>query len=367
MRSNDEREVTTRHPFGAMPDGTPVEAFTLVNANGIEIRTIPFGCVIVSLLTPDRYGNRDDIVLGYDTLAEYLGQSSYFGAVVGRYANRIAGGEFVLDGSRYQLTRNDGRNHLHGGDRGFDKHLWGADEVRTSNGRGIVYSRISEDGEQGYPGTLRARVRYVLTDGDDLEIDYEAATSAPTIVNMTQHSYFNLACGVSGDVLGQQLTLHADRFTPVNADLIPTGALASVDDTAFDFTRPTAIGARIDAADPQLKHGGGYDHNWVLRGGARGELARAARLVDPVSGRVLEVSTTEPGIQFYSGNQLDGVTGKRGRRHGRRAGLCLETQHFPDGPNQPRFPSSVLRPGTTYRSRTVLHFGTTGEWTTGEY
>lgn len=347
-----------RAQFGALPDGRHVEAFTLRNRNGMEVSAISFGGIITSIVTPDRNGAPGDIVLGHDDLAPYLEQKAYFGAIVGRHANRIAQARFSLDGREYRLAANEGPNHLHGGVRGFDKRLWDAAEVRTATGNGVAFTRTSPDGEEGYPGTLRVRVQYVLSDGDELQVDYEADTDAPTVVSLTQHSYFDLACGASAGVLGQLLTLHADAYTPIDAGLIPTGALEPVYGTPFDFREPTPIGLRIAAPDPQLRYARGYDHNWVLRR-SPGGFARAASLLDPMSGRTLEVATTEPGLQFYSGNQLDGtVTGRRGRRYAAHAGLCLETQRFPDGPNRPAFPSAVLRPGERFRSRTVFAFGT---------
>jgi aldose 1-epimerase len=350
--------VITRTPFGALPDGRPVHAFTLTNAAGVELRAITVGGVIASLHTPDRRGEPGDIVLGHDAVQPYLDGTAYLGAIVGRHANRIARGRLVLDGRVVQLTINDGRNHLHGGRRGFDKQLWNGEEVRASGGDGVRFSRVSPDGEEGYTGTLRVRVQYLLTDENELRIDYEAESDAPTVVNLTQHSYFDLSCGAADDIGGHLLTLHADAYTAVDAELIPTGDRVAVEGTPFDFRMPTPIGARIAGRDVQLQHGLGYDHNWVLRRPATQGVAPAASVLDPISGRTLEVLTTEPGIQFYSGNQLDGtIIGKQGRRYGARAGFCLETQHFPDGPNQPSFPSPVLRPGELFRSRTVLRFG----------
>jgi aldose 1-epimerase len=347
-----------RAPFGQLPTGEAAEIFTLTNRHGVEVRATNYGGIIVSLRTPDRRGQFDDIVLGYDSLAGYVAASPYFGAIVGRYGNRIARGRFSLDGATYQLATNNGPNHLHGGVRGFDKVVWDAEPFRSDSGAGVAFSYTSRDGEEGYPGTLRARVRYTLTEGDELIVEYEATTDKATPVNLTQHSYFNLAGAGRGDILGHELTLNASAFTPVDTTLIPTGELAPVAGTPFDFRTPTAIGARIGQADTQLRFGGGYDHCWVLdRGGAAG-LVLAARLREPTSGRTLEVRTTEPGIQFYSGNFLDGSNvGKGGRPYAYRTGLALETQHFPDSPNKPSFPSTILRPGETYRSRTVFAFG----------
>jgi aldose 1-epimerase len=348
----------TRAPFGKLPDGTAVEAFTLRNAHGVEVRAITYGAIITSLRVPDRAGRFDDVVLGHDTLAGYVEKPAYFGAVVGRYGNRIAKGRFTLDGKTYTLATNNGPNHLHGGVRGFDKVVWKAEPA--ASGAGVTFTYTSPDGEEGYPGTLTARVTYTLSDRDELGLEYSATTDKPTVVNLTQHSYFNLAGASSGgDILGHELTIDADRFTPVDPTLIPTGELAPVAGTPFDFRKATAIGARIGQDDEQLHRGGGYDHNFVLDRPEAG-LRRAVRLADPKSGRTMEIQTTEPGVQFYSGNFLDGtITGKGGTVYKYRSGLCLETQHFPDSPNHPAFPSTVLRPGKEYRSKTVLVFGVT--------
>jgi aldose 1-epimerase len=353
-----EREATiNRALFGTTPDGSQVEAFTLTNANGIELRTISYGAIIVSLRVPDRTGRMDDIVLGYDSLQGYLRVSPYFGAIVGRYGNRIGSGRFTLDGRTYRLATNNGPNHLHGGNRGFDKVVWQAEPLQNDSGVGVTFTYTSPDGEEGYPGTLLARVSYTLTDRDELVVEYHATTDQATPVNLTQHTYFNLAGDGRGDILGHELLINADSFTPVDSTLIPTGSMAPVDGTPFDFRTPTAIGARIGADDQQLRFGGGYDHNFVLRQ-EDVALGHAARVVEPSTGRTLDIYTTEPGLQFYSGNFLDGtITGKGGRVYHHRYGLCLETQHYPDSPNQPQFPSTVLRPGQEYRSRTVLVFG----------
>jgi len=352
-----KKASVVRAPFGQLADGSPMEIFTLTNANGVEVRTMPYGAAIVSLRVPDRGGRIDDVVLGFDTLDGYLARTTYFGAVVGRYGNRIAKGQFTLDGRSYQLATNNGPNHLHGGVKGFDKQLWHAEPFDRDGRVGVAYTLTSADGDQGYPGTLNVKVTYTLSPANELTVEYEGTTDHSTVINLTQHSFFNLAGDGSGDILGHKLTLDADRFTPVDATLIPTGELAPVDGTPFDFRQPVAIGARIDADHPQLRHGTGYDHNWVING-SPGTLRHAARVEDPSTGRTLDVSTTEPGVQFYAGNFLDGtITGKSGHVYKRRAGLCLETQHFPDSPNKPQFPSTVLRPGETYRSRTVFTFG----------
>ncbi len=349
--------TVTRASFGTMPDGTPVDVYTLTNVHGLEVRAITYGGIIVSLKTPDRNGRLGDIVLGFDSLDGYLKSSPYFGAIIGRYGNRIARGRFTLDGKTYTLATNDGANHLHGGVKGFDKVVWHAEPVQNDKSVAVIFTHTSPDGDEGYPGTLHVRVTYTLTDNDSLEVDYYATTDKATPVNLTQHSYFNLAGDGSGDVLGERLTIDADHYTPVGAGLIPTGEIAPVESTPFDFRTPTAIGARIDADNAQLKLAGGYDHNFVLEREGDG-LAHAARVVDPASGRTLDIETTEPGIQFYSGNFLDGtITGKDGHVYGHRNGFCLETQHYPDSPNHPTFPSTILRPGREYHSTTVFTFG----------
>jgi aldose 1-epimerase len=347
--------VVTSQRFGTMPDGQAVEAYTLKNAQGIELTAIGYGGIITSLKTPDRSGAVGDIVLGFDTLDGYLKGHPYFGAIIGRYGNRIGKAQFVLDGKTYPLAKNNGPNHLHGGIKGFDKVLWATSTPAGQNA--IVFTRTSPDGEEGYPGNLAMHVTYTLTDANELIVDYHATTDKATPVNLTQHTYFNLAGNGSGDILGHELTLNADRYTPVDDTLIPTGELASVEATPFDFRKPTAIGARINGDHAQLKAGKGYDHNWVLnRSGAGQQLA--ARVVDPKTGRTLEVTTEEPGIQFYAGNFLDGtLTGKGGAVYAHRTGFCLETQHYPDSPNKPDFPSTILKPGQDYKTRTVFKFG----------
>ena len=345
--------AVTRAPFGRTPDGQDIEVFTLRNANGIEVKAITYGGIITSLKTPDRNGAMADIVLGFDSLDGYLGDHPYFGAIIGRYGNRIANGRFTLDKNEYRLAVNNGPNHLHGGVKGFDKQVW-TPEILGNNA--VRFSRISPDGEEGYPGTLQVAVVYSLTNYNELIVEYQANTDLPTHVNLTQHSYFNLAGAGSGDILGHELMIAADSYTPVDATLIPTGEVATVAGTPFDFRTPTAIGARIGAAHPQIKNGQGYDHNWVLTR-IKDSPQLAARVVEPASGRVLEVATTEPGMQFYAGNFLDGtIAGKGGRAYGRRSGFCLETQHYPDSPNQPDFPSTELRPGDMYSSRTIFRF-----------
>jgi aldose 1-epimerase len=356
--------VETRHasvaraPFGKLPDGTAVELFTLTNAGGMEVRVTNYGGIITAIRTADRNGTPGDVTLGYDSLDGYLKSTPYFGAIVGRYANRIGKAQFKLDGHTYKLAANDGPNTLHGGLKGFDKAVWQAEPFEKEGEAGVVFTHASPAGEEGFPGTLSMRVTYTLTDHNDLAFDYYATTDQPTVLNLTQHAYLNLAGEGSGDVLGHELTINADRYTPVDATLIPTGELASVAGTPLDFRTKTAIGARIDADYPQIKLGHGYDHNFVLNK-QDAELALAARVEEPTTGRVLEVRTTEPGMQFYSANWLDGtITGKAGRPYNRRGAFCLETQHFPDSPNKPTFPTTVLRPGEEFRSKTVYTFST---------
>jgi aldose 1-epimerase len=325
----------------------------------MQLSVMSYGAAIVSLRVADRDGNLDDIVLGFDSLDAYIRHSHYFGAIVGRYANRIGRGRFELDGTRYQLPVNDEPHHLHGGTRGFNRVVWECEPFRDDRGEGLGLRHTSPDGDQGYPGTLDVEVRYLLTGSNVLEVDYRATADKPTPVNLTQHSYFNLAGAGQEDILDHRLTIDADAYTPVDCTLIPTGKIEPVDSTPFDFRTPVAIGSRIGDPDPQLEYARGYDHNFVLRDEGPG-LRHAARVVEPVTGRTLDVFTTEPGLQLYSGNQLDGVAGRGDRRYGRHSGFCLETQHFPDSPNQPRFPSTILRPGTRYESRTVFAFGIEG-------
>ena len=344
-------------PFGRA-GGEPVEIYTLANAHGVEARIMTYGASIVSLKTPDRRGHFENIVLGFDELEPYLAGVPYYGATVGRYANRIANARFALDGTTYPLSANDGPNSLHGGKRGFDKRVWRADTAKGGANR-LRLTYVSGAGEEGFPGELTAHVTYRLGDDDSLEIDYEATTTAPTPVNLANHSYFNLAGDPRLSILNHSLRINADTFTPVDANLIPTGELRPVAGTPFDFRRTTAIGARIEGADQQLKLGRGYDHNWILRAARPGSALRlAAVLTDPGSGRVLEIRTTQPGLQFYSGNFMNGKPAGEGSVFGYRTGLCLETQHFPDSPNQPAFPSTILRPGETYSEKTVLTFKT---------
>jgi aldose 1-epimerase len=349
---NEALAKMSKQDFGKTPDG-PVSIFTLTNRSGMEVRIINYGGVVVSIKTPDRTGKMADVALGFDSIDGYLKEHPYFGALIGRYGNRIGKGKFKLNGKEYKLATNNGENSLHGGTRGFDKRLW---KAVPSGDNGIELSYVSKDGEEGYPGTLTVTVRYTLTDANELKIDYSATTDKDTVVNLTNHSYFNLAGQGEGDILQHQMMLNASRFTPVDAGLIPTGELKKVDGTPFDFRKPTAIGARIDQKDEQLKLGKGYDHNWVLDAAKEG-MTKAAEVYEPKSGRVMEVFTREPGIQFYTGNFLDGSNkGKGGKVYKFRYGFCLETQHFPDSPNKPSFPTTVLKAGGHYQTSTVYKF-----------
>ncbi len=343
--------------FGVTQDGKAADLYTLTNAHGVEVRAIQFGGIIVSVRVPDRNGKVDDVALGFDNLDAYLDNKPYFGSIVGRYANRIAGGTFTLDGTKYTLARNNGENSLHGGLKGFNKVMWDAAPFTSKEGNGLHLSYLSKDGEEGYPGNLKVKVSYTLTDKNELIIDYEATTDKATPINLTQHSYFNLAGEGNGDVLGHEMQINADRFTPVDKNLIPTGELRPVKGTPMDFTKPTTLGARINDNYEQLVLGRGYDHNYVINQ-KDGNLTFTARVVEPKSGRVLEVYTTQPGVQLYTGNFLDGVKGKHGHVYNQRDAFCLETQHFPDSPNHPEFPSTILRPGQTFRSRTIYKFST---------
>jgi aldose 1-epimerase len=358
MADQPSHGTITSAPFGATPGGEAVELYALRNRHGMQASIATYGGIVTSLTAPDRAGHYADVVLGYDSLAGYLRQSPYFGALVGRYANRIAHGRFTLNGVTYTLATNNGANSIHGGRVGFDKVVWKvANASVTSGGPQLTLTYLSRDGEEGYPGNLSVTATYTLTEDDALRLGYRATTDRDTVVNLTQHSYFNLRGAADpGDVLGHIVEIRADRFTPVDEGLIPTGELRPVAGTPFDFRKPTAIGARIDGTDEQLRYGRGYDHNWVIN--ARpGELTLDARVFEPRSGRVLEVLSTEPGLQFYTGNFLDGsITGKNGWRYELRHGFCMEPQHFPDSPNHPNFPSTVLKPGETYRNTIVFRF-----------
>jgi len=344
--------------FGKIPDGTPVDLYTLANTQGLTVKITNYGATVVSLEVPDRDGNPGDVTLGYDSLEDYISGPCYFGCIAGRYANRIGGGRFRLNDTEYILAQNDGQNHLHGGIQGFDKAVWQAREIENDDGLGLNLSYLSRDGEEGYPGNLSVTVVYTATDKNELRIEFNAAADKPTIVNLTHHSYFNLAGAGAGDTLGHELMINADRFTPVDRTLIPTGELKSVKGTPLDFTRPTVIGARLDSGDEQLQIAGGYDHNWVLNKDAAGPCL-AARAFERDSGRTLEVYTTQPGLQFYSGNFMENqIAAKAGQIYNHRGGFCLETQHFPDSPNRPEFPSTVLDPGSTYEHTTIYKFAT---------
>ncbi len=342
--------------FGKTKDGHSVDLYTLTNDNGMVVTLTNWGASIVSIQAPDRAGKRADVLLGYDTAAGYMSDTAYLGATVGRYGNRIGKGRFKLDGKEYKLAQNNGENSLHGGVAGFNKKLWEAKEIKAADGVAVQMRYLSKDGEEGYPGNLDVSVTFTLDNKNDVKIDYLATTDKPTVVNLTNHSYFNLLGDAAGDILGHELMLNADRFTPVDAGLIPTGELRPVAGTPLDFKQPKAIGARINDKYEQLVLGKGYDHNWVInQTGASPRLA--ARLSEPKTGRVMEVLTTEPGIQFYSGNFLDGtIKGKKGRVYQHRLGLCLETQHFPDSPNHPDFPSTTLKPGQKYQTTTIYRF-----------
>jgi aldose 1-epimerase len=342
--------------FGKTPDGESVDVYTLTNSQGMEVRAITFGGIITSIKVPDKTGKLDDVALGFNTLDSYLTNPPYFGAIIGRYGNRIAKGQFTLDGKTYTLAVNNRPNHLHGGNKGFNKVVWKAESFKKVDDVGIIFTHTSPDGDEGYPGKLALRVTYTLNNKNELSFDYEATTDKATPVNLTQHSYFNLSGEGNGDILGHIMTIHASKMTPVDNTLIPTGDLASVDGTPFDFRRAAVIGERIGLASPQIEYGNGYDHNFVLDRNGNG-LVLAAHVEEPNSGRVLEVSTTEPGMQFYTGNFLDGsLKGKAGKPYARRTGFALETQHYPDSPNKPQFPSTILRPGQTYKTKTVYAF-----------
>jgi aldose 1-epimerase len=349
-----EKGEIRQQPFGQTKDGTTVNLFTLRNNKGAEVGICNYGGLVIFLKVPDRSGHFGDVVLGYDDLADYIKDSPYFGALIGRYGNRIAKGKFTLNGKEYTLAVNNGPNALHGGLKGFDKVVWEPRLLASPEGPALELRYTSKDGEEGYPGTLSVTVVYTLTEDNALQIEYTATTDKDTVVNLTHHSYFNLAG--RGDILNHQVMIPADRFTPVDSTLIPTGELKAVDGTPFDFRTPTAIGARINQEDEQLKFGKGYDHNWVINK-PPGQLGLMARVYEPTTGRVLEVWSTEPGLQFYSGNFLDGsLTGKGGWVYQFRNGFCMEPQHYPDSPNQPNFPSVVLKPGQVYQNTIIYKF-----------
>jgi aldose 1-epimerase len=350
-----ETSKVKKQAYGKMPNGAAVELYTLTNAKGMEAGIITYGGTVVSLTAPDRNGKYADVVLGMDDVAGYMKATAFFGAIIGRYGNRIGHAQFKLEGKTYKLPANDHANTLHGGPAGLDKRLWTAVPGSSADGETLELTYVSKDGEEGFPGTLTSKVVYTLTNKNELKIDYTATTDKPTVVNLTNHSYFNLAGQGEGDILAHEVMIDAARFTPVDSGLIPTGELRPVAGTPFDFTKPTAIGARIDAVDEQIKFGMGYDHNWVLNKGAGG-LTKAAEVHEKKTGRVMEVWTTEPGLQFYTGNFLDGTLHGKGKTYVRRGALCMETQHYPDSPNKPSFPSTELKPGATYHTTTVYRF-----------
>ena len=343
--------------FGDLVNGTPVDLYTLTNINGCEMKITNFGCIIVSLKIPDRAGEIDDVVLGYDTLEEYVNHNPHFGAVVGRYANRIGDAKFMLDGVEYKLAANDGKNHIHGGYKGFDKAIWNGKEIPGHGRSSVRFSYLSIDGEEGYPGNLSIEITYTLTDDNCIRIDYSATTDKKTIINLTNHSYFNLMGAGNGTISEHELMINAHQYIPVELGLIPTGEVANVHGTPFDFTTPTPIGARINDDDEQLQFGKGYDHCWVLKKKTTGSLELGVRIHEPNRGRVIELHTTEPGVQFYTGNSLDGsIVGKGIKAYPFRSAFCLEDQHFPDSPNQPHFPNVVLAPDNKYNKTTIYKF-----------
>ena len=345
-----------KESFGKLPDGTSVDVFTLTNKNGVEAKITNYGATLTSIKAPDRTGKMDDVVLGYDSIDGYLAKNPHLGAIAGRYANRIANGEFKLDGKTYTLAKNNGPNHLHGGPNGFYKQIWTASDASGKDGQAVSFKYLSKDGEENYPGNLTAIVTYTLTDKNELKIDYQATTDKDTVLNLTNHAYFNLAGAGSGDVLGHELKINSKETTVVDKTLIPTGKMAPVAGTPFDFSKLTAIGARINDKNEQLEIGQGYDHNFVLATG--GSLtAQAVEVYEPSTGRVMEVFTDQPGVQLYTANHLDGsIVGKAGKTYNKRGGFCLETQHYPDSPNKPNFPTTVLKPGEKFHSTTIFKF-----------
>jgi aldose 1-epimerase len=343
-------------PFGNTPDGTPVAIYTLRNSKGMEARIMTYGGIVQSLKVPDKNGKLGDVVLGYDDLDGYLKATPYFGALVGRYGNRIGGAKFTLEGKTYTLATNNGPNSLHGGIKGFDKVVWKATSLMTADGPALQLTYFSKDGEEGFPGNLKVTAVYTLTDDNELRLDFTATTDQPTVCNLTHHSYFNLAGQGNGDILGHIVYINADNTTPVDSNLITTGKIKPVDGTPFDFRKPTAIGARINDPDTVLQYGPGYDHNWVINK-PMGKLGLQARVYEPATGRVMEVFSTEPGLQFYTGNSLDGsITGKDGKVYQRRTAFCMEPQHYPDSPNKPMFPTTELKPGETYQNTIIYRF-----------
>lgn len=349
------KNTISKASYGTLPDGTAVDLFTMVNANGMEVRATNYGGIITALLVPDGSGKLGDVALGMSSFDGYLQNSPYFGAIIGRYGNRIGKAQFKIDDQTYKLPKNDGPNTLHGGVKGFDKVVWQAEPFEKEDSVGVIFTYTSKDGEEGFPGNLQTRVTYTLTDKNELAFDYHATTDKPTVVNLTQHTYFNLAGEGNGDVLGHEVTIYANEYTPVNKTLIPTGKIESVADTPFDLRNKVVLGQRITADNEQLKFGSGFDHNFVIRRKDAG-LALAARVSEANTRRVMEVHTTEPGVQFYTGNHLNDAIPAKSKPYGKNSGFCLETQHYPDSPNQPAFPSTTLRPGEEYNSKTVYTF-----------
>ncbi|MGH2270916.1 aldose epimerase family protein [Anaerohalosphaeraceae bacterium U12dextr] len=357
MTSQKGQAMIEKKPFGQV-DGQNVDLYVLTNANGLKASITNYGGIMTSLIVPDKNGKMEDILLGYDNVAAYVKETPYFNALIGRYGNRIGKAKFTLDGKTYTLAANDKENSLHGGVKGFDKVIWTAEGIQTDHGVGVKLAYLSKDMEEGYPGNLLVNVTYMLTNNNELIIEYRAMTDKATVCNLTNHNYYNLTGNAKDSILNHVLMINADKFTPVDAGLIPTGELRPVKGTPMDFTKPSVIGARVNDADEQIKFGGGYDHNWVLNKKG-GEMSLAATLYEPTSGRVMEVWTEEPGVQFYSGNFLNGtITGKGGVVYKQRWGMCLETQHFPDSPNKPHFPTTTLRPGELYQTKTVHKFYT---------
>ena len=345
-----------KQSWGKTADGRPVDLYVLTNDNGFEVKVTTFGGAVVSVMAPDRQGKMADVILGYDTAAGYENDKAYLGTAIGRYGNRIGGAQFSLSGKPYKLAKNDGQNSLHGGVKGFNKALWEAEEVRTKDAVGVRLTYLSKDGEEGYPGNLSATITYTVTNANELRMHYQATTDKATVVNLTNHAYFNLLGDAAGDILGHELHINSDKFLPVDKGLIPTGELRSVKGTPLDFMTPAVVGARISDKSEQMVLGGGYDHCWVLNRSGQG-MSLAARVYEPKTGRVMEVTTTEPAIQFYTGNFLDGtIKGKKGIVYKKRMAFCLETEHFPDSPNKPSFPTTVLKPGETYLTTTVYKF-----------
>jgi aldose 1-epimerase len=358
---NEANGKMEKQDFGKVSDGKSAELYTLTNKHGMEVALTNFGATVVGIKVPDKTGKSADVTLGHTNAAEYQSGKGYLGATVGRYGNRIAHGKFSLDGKEYALPKNDGENSLHGGAVGFNGHMWAARDVSTAAGQAVQMTYVSKDGEEGYPGNLTITVIFSVPAAENaLKIEYAATTDKDTVLNPTNHSYFNLAGQGNGDILKHEVTIHASRFTPVDSTLIPTGELQKVSGTPFDFAKSTTVGARIEKNDEQLKFGKGYDHNWVLdkKAGSTGP-ALAVEVYEPTSGRLMSVYTTEPGVQFYSGNFLDGsISGKDGKTYGHRAALCLETQHYPDSPNHPDFPTTELKPGQKFHSTTIYKFST---------